>query len=284
VDRLTAASLETVDDGVRHQALGIRARWLMPASLSRRGGVARSLLMMLCGIGLLGGSAAIFNPSSLLAVTGPLMPGAGLDHRTSMAGNHQEFANTLAGLVERCVEVIAVHDRGKTPYSEVVLWVEDRVNPGVIDQDELAVISHSQLFRTVAVYGLNSCGTGDIDSAPMANLDHTKPTTRYLAGGTGGGGSVTGARRSTLSAIDLNNRQALGESSFCDTWRGLSQVKPCVIATGVSDLRLATTQDSNGELSHLRISLTWSADSVDGAGEAGALVKLSARSTTSQQE
>jgi len=246
----------------------------------RRGGVARSLLMMLCGIALLCGSAAIFNPSSLQAVTSTFMPSA--DGRQPMGGanNHQEFANTLAGLVERCVEVIAVHDRGKTPYSEIVLWVEDRANPGVIDQDELAVISHSQLFRTVAVYGINSCGLKDTSAAPKSKQDHTQPTTQHLAGS----GSVTGARRTTLSAINMNDRQALSDSSFCDTWRGLSQVKPCVIATGVSDLRLEPSSIADQQLSHLRISLTWSADSVDGAGEADALVNLSARSLPSQQE
>ena len=262
----------------------------------RIGGVGRSLLMMLCGIGLLCGAAAIFNPSSLQAVTSPFMPAASNQQSTNATDNHQEFANTLASLVERCVEVIAVHDRGRTPYSEIVLWVDDRANPGIIDQDELAVISHSQLFRTVAVYSINSCGLQVADSAPSSKTDHTKPTTQRLtgSGSAGNGGSVTGARRTTLSAINLNNRQALRESSFCDTWRGLSQVKQCVIATGVSDLRLepviegdevdGAADRGDGELSHLRISLTWSADSVDGAGEAGALVNLSARPMSSQQE
>jgi len=273
----------------------------------RIGGVGRSLLMMLCGIGLLCGAAAIFNPSSLQAVTSPFMPDASNPQSTHATDNHQEFANTLASLVERCVEVLAVHDRGRTPYSEIVLWVDDRANPGIIDQDELAVISHSQLFRTVAVYSINSCGLEAADAAPSSKTDHTTPTTQRLmgssnssraaaagnatgAGEAGSGGSVTGARRTALSAIDLNNRQALRQSSFCDTWRGLSQVKQCVIATGVSDLRLEPVSEGggvdggDGELSHLRISLTWSADSVDGAGEAGALVNLSARPMSSQQE
>ena len=245
--------------------------------------------MLLCGGALLCGSAAIFNPASLQAVTSPFAPAApgGNNDFAPAFDNHQEFANTLAQLVGRCQEVIAIHDRGRTPYSELVLWVEDRANPGVIDQTELAIISHSQLFRTVAVYGINSCGTMDEnEAAPVARRDHTKLNSQQLAGG-----SVSGARRSALSAIDLNDRQALREPSFCDTWRGLSQVKPCVIATGVSDLRLHHERNSGAETENtlcpppfLRLSLTWSADSVDGAGEASAVVKVPSLKGVPSQE
>ena len=48
----------------------------------------------------------------------------------------QQVLTGLAALLGGSLEVLAIHQRGPTPFVEVVLWLEDSHNLGRIDRDE----------------------------------------------------------------------------------------------------------------------------------------------------
>ncbi|MFB3139172.1 MAG: hypothetical protein ACE10B_08130, partial [Phycisphaerales bacterium] len=73
------------------------------------------------------------------------------------ADAHQEQIDALAALIGRSVGVLAIQQRGPTPYLEMVLWLQDDDSEGIQDQadeSELAVLSHSQVLRTITIYRL----------------------------------------------------------------------------------------------------------------------------------
>ncbi|MHC4100057.1 MAG: hypothetical protein ACYTEY_13040 [Planctomycetota bacterium] len=156
---------------------------------------------------------------------------------------NQELIDDLADIVGRSVGVLAVHDRGPTPYVEIVLWLADA--PGGVDgrpdDRELAVLSHSAVMQTITIYRL---GDGD-ESTPQRLLDsHRGP-------------------------------------DFCNRWRAHPNVMPLVLARGVSDMRVERVDSDQDEwvawgrwggLQRLRLSLTWASDSTDGPDEASVSV------------
>src|SRR5262245_12721516 len=126
--------------------LPLRLRQGWPAA----GKALRQLSLLGCAFTLLWVCNVLDKPSALFAQV------------TSRSGNesraratrlmHQQAINSITTMIGQSIEVLAVHNRQSTPYTEIVLWRNDRQNPGVIDPDELVVISHSRLFRTVSVY------------------------------------------------------------------------------------------------------------------------------------
>jgi hypothetical protein len=192
---------------------------------ARRGSVTSSLVLSLLSFGVLAAFAAVFGPRYLHATE----PG-GHQRHAQFAG-HQIVLEGLGRLVSGAQGVIAVHERGPSPFAEVVLWLEDSSNAGVIDRHELVVVGHSRVLRTVTVY----------------------QTARQ--------GGATGASW-PADAPQLRSR------AFCDQWRTDPAIRPRVIGTGISDMRIERIDESGVQRARYAITLTWAADSVDGADEA----------------
>jgi hypothetical protein len=242
--------------GTRRSGLSSLAGARLQHRLIRYGVALRSVLMFACGAGALIGAAAILDPVSLIAVSNP--DASGQPPRAKSQHSHREFLASMAKLITGCVEVLAVHDRTASPYAEIVLWMDDHVNQGVIDADELAIVSHSSLLRAVTVYSMN----GHQPNAAVAT------------------GNGDGFSRSAIPPLD---RETVSQPAFCDRWRALAVVRPHVIAQGISDMRVDRHPGSSGELSLLRLSLTWAADSTDGASEVSTLLDLSRRRQGGQE-
>ncbi|MCH6550395.1 MAG: hypothetical protein IH804_00065, partial [Planctomycetes bacterium] len=146
--------------------------------------------------------------------------------------DHQRLIESLGALIGRSSKVLAIHDRGPTPYMEVLLWVDDAKNPGTLDAGELALISHSRVLQTITYYTLGEVGTGS---------------------GFGGAFDQFGP-------------------AFCDRWRAEPDVMARMIGAGVSDMRVEPVEGGPTGPALLRISLTWGPDSTDGPDEASVLV------------
>lgn len=222
--------------------------------IARIGGVLRSLLMFVCGAVLLGGAAIVLEPQSLVAVNTPEPVDRAQQRR-------DEFAENLAALLSNCVEVLACNNHSPSAQASVVLWASDDENSGVIDPKEIKVISHSPLLRTITVYTLET------------RTNQSDATNRQAASAVSG--SASGAPRHPL-ALRLTgplDRTAVSAPVFCDRWRSTPSVEPRTVATGISDMRIDAIGTKGGnDLSLLRLTLRWSADSADGPGEASALI------------
>lgn len=207
----------------------------------RRGGTTAGLLITLTIISALGVSAIVIAPRYLNAGTAlvDLHPQV----RPARVDPHQRLLDDLALMIARCVGVLAIHQRGATPFVEVVLWLEDAPGgvTGKADRNELAVLSHSAVMRTVTIYRLAA-------DEPAAAPGTLPPS---------------------------------GSPTFCDRWRADANVTPMILAQGVSDMRIEPVghaQDEWGKegrwggLQRLLLALTWAPDSADGPDEAAALV------------
>ncbi len=194
---------------------------------ARRGGTLVSWLLTLSILSAFGVTAAMVTPGFLHG-SGTLAP-TGLAARSP---DHQALIDALGALIGRSPKVLAIHDRGPTPYMEVLLWVDDAKNPGTIDGDELALLSHSRVLQTITYYTLAEGG----DAA------------RYRRG------------------VDQ-----LGPA-FCTQWRAEPDVMARMIGAGVSDMRVEPVEGGPTGPALLRISLTWGPDSTDGPDEASVLV------------
>jgi hypothetical protein len=220
------------------RAAAFSPRRMWQPRVQRIGATLRSLVLFACGASLLVGAAIVLDPRTIQA-TPPPNPDA-----QTRADLRAEFTKTLATLIESCVEVIAIHPRGATPYSEVVLWKNDDSNPGSIDPGEIAVVSHSQLLNAVTVYSLQKGKMGaDLAQTHGLKLD----------------------------------RATLQQPAFCDRWRALPAVQPRVIGSGISDMTLTAEPDGRERLSHLLLWLRWTTHSTDGATEASALIDVGQR-------
>lgn len=93
----------------------------------RLGRTLRSLIMLLCAGGCLGGAAMLLDPQSLLARP----PVVAMQREVNPI--HAAFAASIAALISDSHEVLAVHERGLPASVQVVLWTNDRINPGQID-------------------------------------------------------------------------------------------------------------------------------------------------------
>lgn len=189
----------------------------------RMGAVASGLVLTIATIGSLSAMAAFVVPE-FVSGEAPAPK-----YEREQPAHRQEVLEGLAGLIGGSLEVLAVHQRGVTPFVEVVLWLEDAKNPGVIDEDEIAVVSHSRVLRKVTCYTMS--------------LDDRQPS----------------------AALD---RDSLRAPAFCDAFRADRRVRPNTVAVGVSDIQIGQAPDVRNGLTRLRIALTWPAESADGAGTA----------------
>lgn len=210
-----------------------------PAITARRGGTVTGLLVTLSLLGTLTVGAIVVSPRFLQAreSSSPVV--------TAQSPRHQAMLESLAALIGRSRQLIAMHDRSVSPYVEAVLWLEDADRSGTPDPPEIAVLSHSEILRTITIYGV------PVGLSPE-DLAEVWPN---------------------FKSIDLT------EPGFCDRWRSSPLIATQVIGTGISDLqfeRLAAPPEGRAIVAgsaHVRIALTWSADSVDGAEEASTLVE-----------
>jgi hypothetical protein len=202
----------------------------------RRGGTLGPVLVALAVAGTVTVAAVYFGPRYLTASPPPP------EGVTAASSAHQALIEDLAEIVRRSVGVLALHERGATPYVELVLWLDEL--PGGVtgqpDDAELAVLSHSAILQTITIYRL----TADEEVAGPA-LDPGR------------------------------------DAAFCDRWRAHPGVVPLILARGISDMRVERVDrdedewmawGASGGLQRLRLSLTWAADSVDGPDEASVLV------------
>jgi hypothetical protein len=207
-------------------------------SRRRRGGTLGGLLLILSLVGTLTVTTVVVGPR-YLAADPPPPP----EEVAAITAVHQGVIDDLGEIVERSVGVLALHERGATPYLEMVLWLADDPQgaDGRPDGRELAVLSHSAVLQTITIYRL----AGD-------------------------------DQRATGPASDRWDSPA-----FCDHWRADPRVVPLVLARGVSDMRVERVGSAQDEwvawgrwggLQRLRLALTWAPDSADGADEASVLV------------
>jgi hypothetical protein len=198
--------------------------------MRRRGGSAIGLLAILGLFGGLGVTAIVVTPRMIVGA--PL----GENVVAPRLSQHQAVLEALAALVGNSECLLAVHQRGPTPFVELVLWMGDRRNPGVVDADEIAVLSHSRLMRSITFYGLTADRRGPVEALP----------------------------------VDVG----FNDSRFCDVWRSRSDVVPRVVAVGVSDMHVETRKTHSTMGPALSISLTWTGDLPDAADQGAVLVEV----------
>ena len=217
-----------------------------PGPTGRRGGTTLGLLVTLSVIGLLTVTAVVFTPGRLIAT--PRSPA-----ETVKASHpaHQRTIELLGSLIRRSKQVLALHQRGATPYLELVLWLEDVENPGRIDPGEIAILSHSEVLQTVNFYAL------DEEAQQEGGLD---PTLRALVGGA--------PETPKLPTSDI------AHPDFCNEWRTLPGIAQRVVATHVADMLAHTLGTSESGKTLLRIALTWTGDSSDPPDEAALLLDV----------
>jgi hypothetical protein len=234
--------------------------------------IIRQGVILGCAFSLLWLGNVINSPSSTRARAGF---DSSAQARTML---HREFMDTLARLIGQSVEVLAVHDHSNTPYAEIVLWQHDTNNPGVIDIDELAVISHSRLFKTMTVYTAQPESSAEHVDHSTAQSADLKPQVAPRPGAAAGRNALRGeGLRLPMASVGANmmlDRAAVSDSGFCDRWRASPQVLPRVLGTELSDFMVEPAGPSGEELSTLRLTLTWAADSSDEAQDMSVLVKL----------
>jgi hypothetical protein len=224
-----------------------------------------------CGGALLITAAMVLDPGTLLARVKSAKDDA------AAAEARREFTDTLATLLSQCHEILAVHQRGATPYAEIVVWKSNAHNPAQIDPEEIAIISHSDLLQAVTIYSLPEGGPPNVASSNSNAAPFNAPT---------------------LSPLRFD-RVALEQPGFCDRWRALPAVQPRVIGSGISDMTLTPAPaDSNpiakiksnvsvasgvgdgrnlprvegSRLSTLRLCLRWASDSSDATETSGVII------------
>ena len=200
-----------------------------------RGGTINGMLVTLSILGSLTAATFYVAPRDLAAQP------AGPSSVPAAHPDHQRLIDDLATLIAQSVGVLAIHPRGASPFQEMVLWLADNDAEGAdgrADESELAILSHSSVMHTVTIY---------------------RPT----------GGRIS------------STQVARKSPEFCRHWRADRDVNGLVLGWGVSDMRVETVglqEDQWGEsgqwgaLQRLRLTLTWAADSADGADEASVLV------------
>lgn len=208
---------------------------LEPSRRARAGKVLRSVLTTLCGGVTLLTAAAVLDPATLRAGSREIHP------LPIPRDAHQDFARSIASMLSQSQQVLAVRPASDERGAEVVLWFDDVREPGQINADELMLIRHSLLFRTVTIY------SAAVRSGTSLSM----------------GARVSGAERASASASASEND--VMNPAFIDRWRAMPDVQARVVGAGISDMNVeAVDPSSGGVLPLLRLHLRWDADSVDG--------------------
>ena len=114
----------------------------------RRGSTTGGVLAALVAFGTLGATAVMVGPRVLEARA---EPGTSRT-RAARETEHQQIIELFGSIVARSRGVLWIHPREASPYEELVLWLEDSDHPGRMDADEIGVISHSRILRTLTLF------------------------------------------------------------------------------------------------------------------------------------
>ncbi|MCP3905015.1 MAG: hypothetical protein GY715_15435 [Planctomycetes bacterium] len=205
---------------------GASSRWRR----RRRGATSTGIVGTMCVTGALAATAFVARPAWLHASAEPVP-----DVVPARVEAHRDLMDLLGSFLSRSHAVLAVHARGRTPYLEIVVWLEDATNLGHPDPGEIAVISHSEVLETIVYHALD----------PEADADPDASAT------------IPGAP----------------SPDFCRAWRERTDVTRRLLATGVTRVQVEPT-GRRDDRARLRISLTWGAQSTDGADKGSMLLDV----------
>ena len=163
-----------------------------------RASSTEGVLVMLAVMGALTATTMVVAPRYLEAT--PMVPPTA----TALSPLHRDQLETLTRLIGDSVGVVAIHDRGRSPFAEVVLWLTDEVNRGQLDDREFAVLSHSRVMHTVSLYRVPADAKG---------------------------------------SIQMPDQSLVREPVFCDRWRANGLVRPLILMSGVSDMEVEQMPD-----------------------------------------
>lgn len=203
----------------------------------RRGLAASEITAVLVAGGILTTTAAI---------VGPRLLSADDDDAALSVPTQPEHADTLSTLVEAlegCKALLIHHDRERTPYLDLVVWTEDRTDPGAVNVDEVLVLSHSRMLQTLAMH---------VCEGPF-------------------GEEVEGLTIDTLLDPD-----------FPERWRMRGDVVGRVLSSGVSEMRFSdhaaqsdhTASTADNGHSRYMVALTWGGVYADESDTGQRIVRL----------
>jgi hypothetical protein len=164
--------------------------------------------------------------------------------RSAADPDHQAMIELLGELISRSRQVLAIHQRGDRPFLELVLWLEDGSNFGVVDPGELAVIGHSELLQTISIWML---------AEPDGEEDGDD------------------------EAVSAEVMSDICRPEFCDAWRDRPDVARRMLAGRVASMEAKLEETSQNSSTLLRISLTWASEWTDHPDEASVLLDVATR-------
>lgn len=206
----------------------------------RRGGTIVATVAGTATFGALVGAAIIVTPARSVGGSRP-------EPTRAIQASHQMVHDGVEELVARAVEIIAIHvDNGRT---DVVLWLEDRIQPGTVNRGEVAVLSHSRVMQHLVVH------------LPDVTASDNPPD---------------------LVAAPID-RASLRRPEFCADWRVSPDIHPNVLAREVARFEIEPLGAAVAGPAPVRIALTWPVDSTDGADVTAAIVDAVVRPTGDQE-
>ncbi len=223
----------------------------MTSSNMRAGGTTAGLLTTLVALGVLTTVAALVAPSYLNANSIPVV-----EPVVARDAAHQQMIEILAALIGRSREIVAIHDRGASPYLELVVWLEDQDHSGEPDPDEIAIISHSEVMQTILCFGYDEADDASDEPLPPGWTALNKP----------------GPPLPSMADID--------RADFCAAWRDHPLVTRRVLAARIASLAVTEVSRSEDGAALLEISLTWASESADGPDMASVPVDVVLRQPT----
>lgn len=184
--------------------------------------VRAELFMTAVIIAGVGGVAVWVTPMAIEAMTPEPEPLGVVRVEGAMPEDRAEVISGLRQTLESCFALVGVE------HDALVLWESDTHDHGVINMDEVLVVSHSESLRTLsASFAGSDAGGAELDPSDLV--------------------SARGLRRFRTSTSSTSR----------------------VIATGVSDVSVATSPGAPGEAEVL-LTLTWLSPEDDALAEAGA--------------
>jgi hypothetical protein len=218
------------------------------SAVIRRGS---TLSGVLATIGIIGTFAAVVYVAAPSELHGSAGASVALKQPIDAANeNNQLLIESLATLIGHSAEVVAVHLRTASPYMEIVLRMQGSMDSTDVAAEEIAVISHSSVLHTIMLHSFDND-----DQSAMRRAERSKLSSRH---------SRAASNRFTRAELEL--------PGFCDQWRSNPNVKPRLLARGISDMRVQTVDRANDQRVTLRLSLTWSPEFADGGDEAAVLI------------
>lgn len=225
----------------------------------RRGAVIRSCLTLVCAAGVLLTAAMVLDPATLQARSTIVPP------RPVARTIHHEFVNALGQVIGDCEQVLAVRPHDPQSGAELLLWLHDRADRGVINTDELAIIRHNPLLATITMYVV----------ADRLAPDHPRSTPNTATPRAAAAADATASAPRSVAVITSAD---LASPGFSERWRAMPSVRARILASGLADMTIESLHDLGEQrLSLLRLHLTWSDDLADHPHEASTIIPAGRR-------